>query len=167
VFDSALRGVFRVNLDGGCRYVLEMLGQVNGCDAEARARDLSPGDRLRLHQERKGPVMEQMHVWLEAQLAEHKTEPTASCFLAKKSIPYVREGTRWTRYCRGRLLFAAKLLEGHREANTGAERSCDTRAQNDTRLHVFERELQSFNRTRVRSGDFLQHQYQTFTQIVA
>src|SRR5207302_1016457 len=42
-----------------CRYVLEMLGQVYGYDAEARERGLSPAERLRFHQQHSGPVMEQ------------------------------------------------------------------------------------------------------------
>jgi hypothetical protein len=65
------------NFPGECRYVLEMLGQVYGHDAEAREQGLPPGERLRFHQERSGPVMEQLHGWLEAQLAERKTEPNS------------------------------------------------------------------------------------------
>jgi transposase len=66
-----------VNFPEQCRYVLEMLGQVYGHDAEARERGLTPEQRLRLHQERSGPVMEQLHGWLEAQFAERKTEPNS------------------------------------------------------------------------------------------
>ena len=46
------------NFPDECRYVLEMLGQVYGHDAEARERSLTPEERLRLHQERSGPVMD-------------------------------------------------------------------------------------------------------------
>ena len=46
------------NFPDECRYVLEMLGQVYGHDAEARERGLSPDERLRFHQEHSGPVME-------------------------------------------------------------------------------------------------------------
>ena len=61
-----------------CRYVLEMLGQVYGHDAEARERE-SDGrtSGCEFHQERSGPVMEQLHHWLEAQFAERKTEPNS------------------------------------------------------------------------------------------
>ena len=31
---------------------------------------MTPDERLRLHQERSEPVMEELHEWLEAQLAE-------------------------------------------------------------------------------------------------
>jgi transposase len=65
------------NFPNECRYVLEMLGQVYGHDAEARERGLTPDERLRLHQERSQPVMEQLHIWLEAQLAERRTEPNS------------------------------------------------------------------------------------------
>jgi len=57
--------------------VLEMLGQVYGQDAEARERSLTPDEGLQLHQAHSGPVMEKLHPWLEAQLAERKTEPNS------------------------------------------------------------------------------------------
>jgi transposase len=60
-----------------CRYVLELLGQVYGHDAEAREQGLTPDERLRLHQQRSRPVMDSLHVWLEMQLAERKTEPNS------------------------------------------------------------------------------------------
>jgi hypothetical protein len=53
------------------------LRQVYGHDAEARERGLTPDERLRLHQERSRPVMDRLHVWLETQLAERKTEPNS------------------------------------------------------------------------------------------
>src|SRR6266849_5100065 len=65
------------NFPEECRYVLESLGSVYSNDAQARAQALSPVDRLRFHQERSGPVMMQLHGWLEAQLAEKKTEPNS------------------------------------------------------------------------------------------
>jgi transposase len=65
------------NFPNECRYVLELLGQVYGNDAEARERGLTPEERLRLHQERSRPVMDKLHAWLEAQLAERRTEPNS------------------------------------------------------------------------------------------
>jgi transposase len=65
------------NFPTECRYVLEMLGQVYGHDAEAHASKLTPDERLRLHEERSGPVMDELHKWLEAQLAEKRTEPNS------------------------------------------------------------------------------------------
>jgi hypothetical protein len=65
------------NFPNECRYVLEMLGQVYGRDAEAREQGLAPDERLRFHQERSRPVMDRLHAWLEAQLAERRTEPNS------------------------------------------------------------------------------------------
>jgi transposase len=74
------------NFPDECRYVLKMLGQVYGHDADARERGLTPDERLRLHQERSGPVMDQLHRWLEAQFAERKTEPNSGL---GKAITYL------------------------------------------------------------------------------
>jgi hypothetical protein len=65
------------NFPEECRYVLERLGEVYGNDAEAREGGLTRQERLRLHQERSGPVMEKLHGWLEAQFAERKAEPNS------------------------------------------------------------------------------------------
>ena len=74
------------NFPDQCRYVLEMLGQVYGHEAETRERGLRPEERLQFHQERSGPVMEQLHHWLEAQFAERKTEPNSGL---GKAITYL------------------------------------------------------------------------------
>jgi len=60
-----------------CRYVLESFAEVYRYDAEAEARALSPEERLRFHQEHSGPVMENLHAWLQAQFAEKKVEPNS------------------------------------------------------------------------------------------
>ena len=52
---------------------------------------LSPEERLQLHQERSGPVMDELHDWLEAQLAEQKTEPNSGL---GKAITYLLR--HWT-----------------------------------------------------------------------
>ena len=65
------------NFPDECRYVLEMLGQVYGYDAEAREHGLTPDERLQLHQEHSKPVMDQLHIWLEAQIDERRTEPNS------------------------------------------------------------------------------------------
>jgi len=59
-------------------YVLEALKLVYQVDAEAKERELSPEDRLRLHQQRSGPVMEELHRWLNEQLDQKKVEPNSS-----------------------------------------------------------------------------------------
>jgi transposase len=74
------------NFPSECRYVLEMLGQVYGHDAEAREQRLTPEQRLQFHQQHSGPVMEPLHQWLEAQLAQKKTEPNSGL---GKAITYL------------------------------------------------------------------------------
>jgi len=74
------------NLPDECRYVLEMLGQVYGHDAEARERGLGPEQRLHFHREHSEPVMDQLHGWLEAQFAERRTEPNSGL---GKAITYL------------------------------------------------------------------------------
>src|SRR5271155_3882982 len=74
------------NFPDECRYVLELLGEVYGHDAEARDRGLKPEERLHFHQEHSGPVMEKLHGWLEAQFAERKTEPNSGL---GKAITYL------------------------------------------------------------------------------
>ncbi len=74
------------NFPEECRYVLEALGGVYHHDAQAREQGLSPEDRLRFHQEHSGPLMKGLHEWMEAQLAEHKTEPNSGL---GKAISYL------------------------------------------------------------------------------
>lgn len=63
-----------------------MLGEVYRNDAEARTAGLTPEERLRFHQHRNQPLMDTLHEWLEAQLAEHKTEPNSGL---GKAITYL------------------------------------------------------------------------------
>jgi transposase len=65
------------NFPDQCRYVLESLGEVYANDAKAREQKLRPQDRLVFHQYHSGPIMERLHGWLEAQLAEKKVEPNS------------------------------------------------------------------------------------------
>ena len=74
------------NFPEECRYVLETLRGVYHHDALARKQELLPEDRLRFHQEHSGPLMTELHQWLEAQLAEHKTEPNSGL---GKAISYL------------------------------------------------------------------------------
>jgi transposase len=75
-----------------CRYVLETLGGVYRNDASAREQKLSPEERLRFHQEHSGPLMKQLHDWMETQFAEHKTEPNSGL---GKAISYLLN--HWTK----------------------------------------------------------------------
>jgi transposase len=74
------------NFPEECRYVLEAVGGVYHYDVLAREQGLSPEERLRFHQEHSGPLMKDLHAWMEAQLAEHKTEPNSGL---GKAISYL------------------------------------------------------------------------------
>jgi transposase len=74
------------NFPEECRYVLEMLGSVYKYDADARESRLTPAERLQFHQRHSGPVMEQLHDWLEAQFAQKQVEPNSSL---GKAITYL------------------------------------------------------------------------------
>jgi transposase len=74
------------NFPEECRYVLETLRDVYHHDAQAREQAMSPEQRLGFHQEHSGPLMKRLHEWMEAQLAEHKTEPNSGL---GKAISYL------------------------------------------------------------------------------
>ncbi len=62
---------------GQCRYVLETLSQVYRVDAEAKQDELSPLERLRLHQAKSGPVMDALKTWCARQFEAHLVEPNS------------------------------------------------------------------------------------------
>jgi transposase len=74
------------NFPAECQYVLEMLGGVWYNDELARRGTLSPDQRLRFHQEHSAPLMKTLKEWMDAQLAEHKTEPNSGL---GKAIQYM------------------------------------------------------------------------------
>jgi transposase len=80
------------NFPEECRYVLETLRGVYHNDALARVQELSREDRLRFHQEHSAPLMKALHGWMEAQFAEHKTEPNSGL---GKAISYLMN--HWTK----------------------------------------------------------------------
>ena len=80
------------NFPEECRYVLETLRDVYHHDAQARKQKMTPDERLRFHQERSEPLMKGLHEWMEAQLAEHKTEPNSGL---GKAISYLLN--HWTK----------------------------------------------------------------------
>jgi transposase len=74
-----------------CRYVLEALRGVYHNDALTREQEMAPEERLLFHQEHSGPLMKDLQEWMEAQLAEHKTEPNSGL---GKAISYLLN--HWT-----------------------------------------------------------------------
>lgn len=59
-------------------HVLECLKKVYQTDAKAKKEGLSADERLNLHQQQSGPVMEHLHGWLKEQLDEKRVEPNSS-----------------------------------------------------------------------------------------
>jgi hypothetical protein len=78
------------NFPAECQHVLEALREVYRVDAEAKKEAMSPAKRLAHHQEHSGPVMAALKLWLEAQIAERKTEPNSGL---GKAINYLLK--RW------------------------------------------------------------------------
>jgi hypothetical protein len=60
-----------------CRRVLESLREVYRLDARTKAEGLSPEQRLQFHQTHSGPVMDQLHTWLNGQIEQKKVEPNS------------------------------------------------------------------------------------------
>jgi transposase len=65
------------NFPEPCRYVIETLAEVYKTDAEAQEKNLTPEERLRLHQAESGPRMETLRNWLDEQFDEKKVEPNS------------------------------------------------------------------------------------------
>jgi transposase len=65
------------NFPEECRFVLESFGEVYDYDAQAEKQGLPPEERLRFHQQHSLPVMNELHAWLKAQIAEKKVEPNS------------------------------------------------------------------------------------------
>jgi FixJ family two-component response regulator len=86
------------NFPEPCRYVLATLGAVYKYDAEARERRLSPSERLEFHQRHSGPVMKQLHEWLEAQFAQKQVEPNSG--LGKAITYFLRHWKGLTAFLR-------------------------------------------------------------------
>jgi hypothetical protein len=74
-----------------CRRVVESFSAVYRVEAQAKAAGLSPQQRLREHQARSGPVMEELRAWLSGLIQERKVEPNSELGGA---IKYLEK--RWT-----------------------------------------------------------------------
>ena len=61
-----------------CRHVLEVLGDVFGHEAYAKATALLAEERLRHHQEHSAPLLAALHAWMEKQLDDRLVEPNSS-----------------------------------------------------------------------------------------
>ena len=66
------------NFPDECLYVLETLGDVYHNDAITSEEGMSSEQRLHFHQANSGPLMEELHCWLNKQLDDKKVEPNSS-----------------------------------------------------------------------------------------
>ena len=73
-----------------CRFVLKCLKAVYQIDARAKELGLSPEERLRLHQENSGLVMDVLHAWMVWKIEARLVEPNSGL---GKAIRYMRK--RW------------------------------------------------------------------------
>jgi transposase len=78
------------NFPEQCRHVLEAFREVYRHDAITKAQGMSPKERLVHHQTHSGPVMDDLKLWLDAQLVERKAEPNGRL---GKAIVYLQK--RW------------------------------------------------------------------------
>ena len=60
------------------RHVVECLKKVYRTDTLAKQQQLSPEERLRLHQQQSGPVMDELHRWLQERFDQKLVEPNSS-----------------------------------------------------------------------------------------
>ena len=65
------------NFPHECQHVLQTLSQVYRHDAICQEQNLSTEERLRYHQAHSGPLMEDLHGWMSAQLEEKHVEPNS------------------------------------------------------------------------------------------
>jgi len=75
-----------------CRFVIECVKGVYEIEAEAKERGLPPEERLGLHKEKSGPIMEALELWLEWKIEGKVIEPNSSL---GQAIKYMRK--RWAR----------------------------------------------------------------------
>jgi transposase len=76
------------NFPDECLHVLEILKEVYKNDAMAQSQGMSAEERLRHHQARSGPKMDELKTWLAAQIEERKVEPNSGL---GEAITYMRK----------------------------------------------------------------------------
>ncbi|MEA3348541.1 MAG: IS66 family transposase, partial [Pseudomonadota bacterium] len=66
------------NFPDECSYVIiDVYKTIYKNDAVAKAKGMSPDDRLRFHKEKSGPVMDDFQIWLNKQMDEKLVEPNS------------------------------------------------------------------------------------------
>jgi transposase len=70
-----------------CAFVILKLQEVYRVEAEAKREGLNPDQRLKLHQEKSGPVMEELKTWFDLQIETKQVEPNSAL---GEAIEYMR-----------------------------------------------------------------------------
>jgi hypothetical protein len=78
------------------RYVVECLKKVYQTEKQAKQQQLSPEERLRLHQQQSGPVMDELHAWLQERFDQKLVEPNSS--LGEAIAHMLKHWERLTRF---------------------------------------------------------------------
>ncbi|HYJ86836.1 MAG TPA: IS66 family transposase [Pyrinomonadaceae bacterium] len=94
----ARRKVFELKDDypAECAVVLDAVGKVYGYEAETA--EMSGARRLAYHQEKSGPVMEELKRWIETQFSDRKVEPNSNLGKALQYwLSHWEELTVWLR----------------------------------------------------------------------
>lgn len=60
-----------------CQYVINILGKVYKHDKDTKEQNMSLEQRLKYHQEKSGPLIEELKVWLTEQLEQNLVEPNS------------------------------------------------------------------------------------------
>jgi hypothetical protein len=66
-----------LNFPEQCRYVIETLAQVYKNDKIAKEQNMTADQRLHFHQNKSGPLMDDLKTWLNDQLDQKKVEPNS------------------------------------------------------------------------------------------
>ena len=86
------------------RHVIDVVAEVYHHDDIAKKRGMSPDRRLAFHQEKSGPLMDELRKWMETQLSEKLVEPNSGM---GKALEYMLK--RWDRLTRFLTLAGAPL----------------------------------------------------------
>lgn len=65
------------NFPDECQNVIKILGKVYKYDKDTKEQNISPDQRLKYHQEKSGPLMEELKVWLTNQIEQNLVEPNS------------------------------------------------------------------------------------------
>lgn len=68
--------------DKECAFVLEQFATIYQHEADSKAQQLTPEQRLAYHQQHSAPIMEELQIWLNNQLIYEQIEPSSGLFQA-------------------------------------------------------------------------------------